>query len=648
MPERLFRRCWILKRCTFSSVLLLCLSSVLLGLANAGCWRLPPPGEGVAGLKRFASPEALKQYLADQVRVSQGSPFFGIGDVAMLGAPVAGAPVPLASNEGGSADGAFSTTNIQEAGVDEGDVVKNDGTYLYILSRGKLQIVRALPVADMAIVSTVVFPELEDRGNSGNGQGLIEPFFFPSQTGSLYLRGNTVAALLDDFVRTRVIIIDVTDRSAPAIVSTTTIEGGLVSSRLIDSKLHLILNLSPILPFDATERAVRQATLGELIPDLTRELADGRSVSGDVVAWQDFYHPINPDGYGINAVVTMDVDDPQGVIRSTAVMANASTVYASPEALYLTNGDFDFFAGRSREKTEIYKFSLSSDGAVLAGVGTVPGRVLNRFSLGEYESNLRVATTDGHVSRSGESVVSNNVYVLGESDGDLKIVGSVENIAPGEQIYAARFVGKRGFLVTFKKVDPLFTLDLSVPSSPKLVGRLKVPGYSEYIHILDENHLLTIGKDAVDMGSFAWYQGVQLSVFDVTQFDDPTLVDAEVIGDRGTESEALNDPHAFNYFRPNQMLAVPMTIAEEAGPEPFDRGVPTFEGLTLFHVDAEMGIEPAGRISTAQVSPDSYGYGIGWTRGIFIGDHVFAVTSSEVSSLPVNDLGAAPARLPLE
>jgi len=646
MSERRLRASRVLNRRAFKGSLLLCLASTLTGLANAGCWLLPTAGEGAAGLERFTSPEALKQYLAEQVRARQTPPWFGIGgDVVAFGLPAAGSPVPAAAPEGAAQADTFSTTNVQEAGVDEGDVVKNDGTYLYILGQGKLRIVRALPIADMAIVSTVVFPELTD---GGTGVGVIEPFFFSGPTGSMYLRGDTVVALLNGAGQTGVFIIDVTDRGAPAIVSSMTIQGGLVSSRLIGSKLHLILNLSPILPYDATEQTVREATLDELIPDLTRQLGDGQSVSGDVVTWQDFYHPINPDGYGINAVVTIDVDNPQGAIQSTAVMADSSTVYASTEALYLTNGDYDFFSGRSRERTEIYKFSLGGDGATLSGVGAVPGRLLNRFSLGESEDYLRVATTEGHVSRSGESGVSNSVYVLGETDGELNIVGSVENIAPGEQIYAARFIGKRGFLVTFKKVDPLFTLDLSEPTLPRVVGRLKVPGYSEYIHILDENHLLTIGKDAVDMGDFAWYQGVQLSVFDVTQFDDPALVDAEVVGDRGTDSEALHEPHAFNYFQPQQMLAVPMTIAEGAGGEPSAFGSPTFEGLTLFHVDAATGIEPAGRISTASVSTDFFGYGAGWTRGVFMGDHVFAVTSSEVSSLPVGDLDAEPTRLPLE
>ncbi len=410
MSETHFRIPRVSMRRTFSPALLLGLATVLMGLANAGCWLLPPAGEGVAGLERFTSPEALKQYLAEQVRARQAPRWFGFGDdVVSVGLPVAETTAPQSAPDGGAQDDAFSTTNVQEAGVDEGDVVKNDGTYLYILGRGKLQIVRALPVADLAIVSTVDFPDLAD---GGNGQGPVGPFYFPNLRGTLYLRGDTLVAILDAVGRTGVFILDVVDRSAPVIVSTTTIEGRLISSRMIGPKLHLILDVSPILPYDATEQTIRQATLDELIPNLTRKLANGQSVSADVVAWQDFYHPINPDGYGINAVVTMDVDDPQGEIHSTAVMASASTVYASTEALYLTNGDFNFFSGRSRERTEIYKFSLGGDGAKLTGVGAVPGRLLNRFSLGEYEGHLRVATTDGRVSRSGESEASNNVYVL--------------------------------------------------------------------------------------------------------------------------------------------------------------------------------------------------------------------------------------------
>jgi uncharacterized secreted protein with C-terminal beta-propeller domain len=137
------------------------------------------------------------------------------------------------------------------------------------------------------------------------------------------------------------------------------------------------------------------------------------------------------------------------------------------------------------------------------------------------------------------TVRSNNVYVLGSEGGELKIVGRVEGIAPGESIYSARFMGVRGFLVTFVKVDPLFTLDLSDPAAPRVVGELKVPGYSDYLHPMGENHLLGMGKDALADGDMTWYQGVQISLFDVGDLADPQRVDVETVGARGTRTRSI-------------------------------------------------------------------------------------------------------------
>jgi hypothetical protein len=275
--------------------------------------------------------------------------------------------------------------------------------------------------------------------------------------------------------------------------------------------------------------------------------------------------------------------------------------------------------------------------------------LLNRFSLGEHQGYLRAATTIGHVSRTGPGDASNNVYVLGEEDGELALVGRLEGIAPGEQIYSARFIGTRGFLVTFKKVDPLFTLDLSDPTHLKVVGELKVPGYSDYIHPLGEDHLLTIGKDAVDVGEFAWYQGVQISVFDVTDFANPQRVDVEFVGDRGTESEALYDPHAFSYFAPRDLLAVPMRIAEwPAGVtrEPYEFGETVFSGLCLFRVTTAEGIEPVARFATAPQGAEDDDW-FGPTRGVFIGDSVYAITDTRIGAVSLDDPNGPRYELPL-
>lgn len=609
----------------------------IIAATMTGCWQFPNPGSASGGLETFDSPEVFKQYLADQVSTLQNRSWsWPSPDDVIFSAPTDAAdPMPDAPAYfgGGPGEGDYSTTNIQESGVDESDMVKNDATHLYVLGEQGLRIVRAVPADDMAVLATVELPGTPE---------------------SLYLKGDKAVVLSTAYQNpgplTTVTVLNVADRARPVLEATVELEGSLKSSRLIGSKLHLVLGFSPTLPSNRDEMSIKNAEFDDLIPDVSTTIHIGPfrwRFQRNLVEWGEFYRPSDPDGYSVVAVVTLDVDSLFEPIRSAGVMANASTVYASREALYLTNGDVDYSTGRPREATEIYKFDLGGDGAVLVGTGVIPGRLLNRFSLGEHEGYLRAATTTGHVGRGGGDAI-NSVYILGTEDDGLAIVGKLEGIAPGEKIYSARFVGDRGFLVTFKKVDPLFTLDLSEPASPQVVGKLKVPGYSDYIHPLGENHLLTIGKDAMDVGDFAWYQGVQLSVFDVTNFGDPQRVDAEIIGDRGTESEALLDPHAFNYFEPAQMLAIPMVIAEGAGEEPSSFGSPTFKGLYLFRVATQEGIEFAGRIQTESVQGYPYHSSNGWTRGIFMGDHVYAVTSALVQAVPVADPNVEPAQLSLQ
>jgi uncharacterized secreted protein with C-terminal beta-propeller domain len=563
---------------------------------------LPP------GLERFASPDEFRQYLIDQ---QTGGRYGVIG----LDSAVGGLP---SSTGAGSEE--FSTTNIQETGVDEADVVKNDGTYLYLIREQELYIIRAAPPESMGIVSRTPI----------SGQPQV-----------LYLKGDRIAVLGGLGYaggNVTVTIVNIADRAAPAIEATVETEGQLVTSRLIASALHVVVRVAPRLPrpFDAPE--VDEPTLDEMIPDLITEHSDGSSVARDIVEWNEAFRPEEPDGSLLTVVLTLNLDRPSEPVRSAAVVSNASTVYASSDSIYLTDGDYSF-DGEQRESTRIARLDLRDEGAVLVGAGAVPGRLLNRFSLGEHDGYIRLATTTGHVSRGGDGSARNHVYVLELEDRELRIVGRLEDVAPGERIYSARFLGSRGFLVTYKNVDPLFTLDLSDPTTPRVVGELKVPGYSDYIHPLGSDHLLTIGKDTVDMGEFAWYQGVQLSVFDVSDFASPRRVDAEVIGVRGTQSEALYEPHAFNYFAPIEMLAVPMTIYEDAGPAPSATGQRTFQGLCLYRVEPGAGIEPLGQISTAAVA---------WTRGIFMAEHVYAVTAAQVQAVPLDNLGAEPITLSLE
>ena len=225
--------------------------------------------------------------------------------------------------------------------------------------------------------------------------------------------------------------------------------------------------------------------------------------------------------------------------------------------------------------------------------------------------------------------------MLEQAADKLETAGQIDGIAKGEQLYAARFVGDRGFLVTFQRIDPLFTVDLADPHNPKIAGELKVPGYSEYIHMLDDNHLLTIGKDAQEGDGFAWYLGLKLSIFDVTDLANPTLLKETTIGARGTDSEALYNHKAFTYH--NGLLAFPVNLYEGSATPP-SYGEYTFGGLMVYRVSLDKGFEELGRIATVDQSEPYYWSYNQWTRGIFIGDSVYAACDHDIKAAAVADM----------
>jgi len=273
--------------------------------------------------------------------------------------------------------------------------------------------------------------------------------------------------------------------------------------------------------------------------------------------------------------------------------------------------------------------------------------VLNQFAMDEYEGNLRVASTNGYVPSPD---VDSQITVLGETDHALVQLGIVEHIGPKEDIRAVRFDGPQGFVVTFKKTDPLFAFDLSDPTNPRVTGELKIPGFSTYIHLLDQTHLLSIGYDANDHDNFAFFDGVLLQIFDIADPTNPTLVQRYKIGTRGSSSDALTDHLAFNYFAPLKMLAVPMTICEGGGDGTFG-DVLTFSGLMLFDIDAQTGISEHGRVPYPV--PDLSTYNGGnvscsnwWTeassdvkRSIFMERYVYAISDELLKVESVDALG---------
>lgn len=651
-----------------------CAALGLLTLLITGCPNIVPGTGGDSGpakLVPFQSAQDLLSYFKQQAnaRVNRGAERgLGGGGWEAFG----GAAPTAAGDQAGTEDaidtadtGDFSTTNVQEVGVDESDVFKSDGTYFYIAKENSLRIVQADPPEEMAEVGRI---DLDMRVDE------------------LYLAGSSVIALGTEYggyglQRPEIMIwppyyrastgmicqVDVSDPTDPTLTGQIELDGSLVSSRLINGRLITILTIVPELPPNPNPISIGLMELDAVMPKMRRSGGEE-----EVVPWQRWLHPVSPDGCFMTAVVTLDASDIETVIESVAILANAGTIYASTEALYVTDAEYDP-QDNFREKTAIHKFDFNDDGAAqYVASGSVPGRLLNQFSLGEYEGYLRVAShvaTTGWFGDFGLGVDDvgvavadtakpvneqadtgdvlpppnfdpdppyNAVYVLGQTGGDLTVTGFVDGIAPDEQIYAARFMGTRGFLVTFRRIDPLWVLDLSDPENPQVMGELEIPGYSEYLHPLGDSHLIGVGRsvEVIEPWDFEEPAAVQLSLFDVSDWTDPQPVQQITIGGAHSYSEISQTHKAFTLIeRDGQtLLALPVRLTPDdtSWIEWVD---PEFFGVVCFEVDPATGFTELGRVAAVE---GQYDWWTSWCRAAFIENALYAITPAGVraSTLP--------------
>ncbi len=599
---------------------------------------LPPPTPGPGGdksaprLQPFGSQQELVDYYKNQVNRSGHFDF-----LRFLNEPAAFDTAN--ENAGGDDSGDFSTTNLQEAGVDESDVFKSDGRHLYIAQRDHLRIV----------------------DTQGDELRLVGSLDVDRHIDSMYLRGDKLILLSQDYgfniaavdalifppfypqASLRVIEVDISDRANPEIAGDVEFEGSMATSRLIDDRLILVLTIRPeVQPANAIELAF--IDIGQIMPTMR---VNGTTTA--IAPWDRWLRPESPDGFDMTAVVTLDADNVENMLDSVAVMAGAGTVYASTEAIYVTdtNADPD---DNYRQRTAIHKFAFDDDGvAQYVASGSIPGRLLNQFSLSEKDGMLRVAThindiaiifedlvdlplvdfdvaTDSNRTQSREpSGPTNAVFVLDEVDSNLDIIGGVENIAPNELIYAARFVGDRGYLVTFRRIDPLFVIDFADPNAPEILGELKIPGFSDYLHPLGETHLIGVGRTTEET---PWGgvipAGVQLSLFDVSDPHNPTAVQQIDLGDGWSDINGTHKAFTMIERDDENLVMVPAVLpGHPNGP---------FEGVLAFDVQPATGFAEKGRIAATSTS-----FWNQWRRAAIIDDAAFALTDGGVHAVNLPD-----------
>ncbi len=532
------------------------------------------------------------------------------------------------------ADSDYSTTNIQVAGVDEADIVKTDGKYIYLASENKTIIVKAYPPQQAQVLSEI---ELEGTvtGIFINGERLVVfeggmsyyPLYYDYD-----LRLGVVEESYIPYIppKTYIKVYDISDRENPQLQRELSADGQYVSSRMIGDYAYVVVN-EPVYEEE-----------GELrLPEIH---VDGNEK--EIPATDIYYSDVSDYYYMYTTIMAINTqDDDQEPTYETILLGASSNLHVSLNNIYLTFPVWGRDAG-DFGKTSIHRIHIDGKEIEYVASGEVPGMVLNQFSMDEYDSHFRVATT------TYERTSQNNVYVLNMA---LNITGSLENLAPGETIYSARFMGARGYLVTFKQVDPLFVIDLSNPRHPEELGYLKVTGYSDYLHPYDENHIIGIGKETTDAGEFAWYQGVKISLFDVSDVSKPREISKIEIGDRGTDSPVLWDHKAFLFDKARNLLVMPILEAKvdvtkysEVELE-WAYGEPIYQGVYVFDISIDNGLQLRGRIthiddlSSLEQGYYYYYYPFSVERSLYIsgdaGDVLYTISQAKIKMNSIENLG---------
>lgn len=646
-----------------------------------------------SNLETFDSYEDLTEYI-ERSRTSNGNSYglFGREEAAVSsdsGAPSLG-EAGTKSSVGGTGASDYSGTNIQVLGVDEADIVKNDGKYIYTISQNKVIIVEAYPADSMKVLAELEFENYVNGIFLSDGKlVVIESSYGYSIYGGPELDSDSQK--IADTIRApdtyrnevRIHVYDVSDLSVKLNkLETFVVDGNYYTARLIEGYVYVVSNKY----VDTTGTIMPYFRAGDSI----------ESVTADKIYYPGYYD----SNLIFTSVMAIDLNslDYKG---NVFLLGSSSVVYVSENAIYLTStktydyskvqedalnvilevlpGEYsskvqeildskteyylkadqialivqDYFnslsidekkefennlaeankeyyieVSKQYEKTIIHRIDIEGLDITYELSGEVPGYVLNQFSMDEFEGNFRIATTSGNSFGSFDNSF-NHLYVLNE---DLEIIGSVENLAQGERIYSARFLGNKAYMVTFRQVDPLYVIDLSDSYNPEVLGYLKVTGFSNYLHPIGDNLLLGIGREADTTGRS---QGLKISLFDISDFNNPIELDKYVVESEWSYSEAEYEHKAVLFDDKRDLLVIPTTYSEHRGND-----WQYWQGAFAFTVtDKDISLKGKISHSTKNEKIEEYYGGYGYVqRSLFMDDVLYTISNLMIKANKIEDL----------
>lgn len=588
----------------------------------------------------------------------------------------------LASEAGsGARQDDYSKTNIQVAGVDEADIIKTDGRYLYLIANNRLYVIDTQGDQGLTIMSvTKINPKKETDENivtetplelyldeenkrlvlivGGNMFKKYEPSPQSEETSESSVGSSagkeTTGNAADQYLypypwaaaraytTTRVYRMDQPEE--PVLADQFTQDGSYLTSRLIGKTLYVVTQRYEYRLYAET---IQDYKPEEILPSTCEVPGDDewRALPVDSIS-------VLPEGDIGNQTLlaAIDIENPSQEPDVLALLGTSGMVYASQQYLYIAAWCCTW-AGKEQNvpnySTDLYRFKLSGEKVEEAGKGSVPGTIINQFSMDEKDGYFRVATTTGDTWSGSENTAKNHLYIL---DGSLNIAGQLTGLAPGETIKSVRFIDDKAYVVTFRTVDPLFVIDLSNPKSPQLLGQLKIPGYSTYLHPYDENLLLGFGFDVLEKGEQAYPLGVKVSLFDISDFSDPKEVSSLVFGGAGSYSEIQYNHKALLFSKEKNLIAFPVMLTP-IEKEPLSYLEPNFQGLLALGVGPDNQLYLKGSITHFDKLSDPSGPSAGLTekemqdfysydtiyRAVYIGETLYTFSNREVRATDLSN-----------
>jgi len=554
-----------------------------------------PATQPSALLKTFSSYEEIRDFLATNMEYAR-QPYYDVGVPRWALPPT---PIPSVAGEAKiitTLDSLYSTTNIQVAGVDEADIVKTDGKHLYVVSGESIFILDAYPPEGAKLLSKISF------------NGTYPKEIFVSGTKLVILGYTPYQGYPQADVKTSVRVYDISDRANPILKRDLSMSGGYFSSRMIGDYAYIVISQPAYIIYDTV-----------ILP----KVYIGKEVR-EIGATKIYYLNVTDVSYSFTTVVALNVQNDQEEPKHlTILMGSASCMYVSLDNIYITFPKWVMPSKEvaplmpptpPKELTTIYRVHIENDNIMCEANGTVPGYLLNQFSMDEYDNHFRVATTTWI---NGDS--QNNVYVL---DMNMSMIGKLENLAPGEHIYSARFMGERCYLVTFRQIDPFFVIDVKNPAEPKVLGYLKILGFSGYLHPYDDNHIMGVGMEDGN---------VKISLFDVSDVSAPTEMSKYLMKGGWSDTLVLSDHKAFLFDRSKELLVIPVMMY---GWDKYSM----WQGACVFSISLSKGITFKGGISHQEINSSQLEDNYFVNRALYIDDVLYTISNKKIKMNNIENL----------